>query len=71
MRTFAKVTQPHSAIPVSISVLKANGVCDGDEDSNTKEADDASSGRREEAGEEGGGANGGCHVIVSQMMLWQ
>ena len=55
MRTFAKVTQPHSAIPVSISVLKANGVCDGDEDSNTKEADDASSGRREE-GEGGGGA---------------
>ena len=71
VRNLAKITQPHIAITVSISILKANGVCDGDEDSNTKEADDAASGRREEEGEEGGGANGGCHVIVSQMMLWQ
>ena len=50
-----------------LSTLKANGACNGDEDSNTKGADsDAASGRREE----GGTKQGSRHVIVSQMRLW-
>ena len=61
-----KITQPHIAMSVFVSVLKANGVCVDEEDSNTKGADDASSGRRveEEEEEEGGG-----EVIVSHIML--